>query len=76
MSATVQAHKEAPKGLEYVAMIVNAALDHYSWRNLTSLCGAIILVFAFAETIVENYSTPPTIASDTSHADPVLIKVG
>ncbi|MEM6650727.1 MAG: peptidylprolyl isomerase, partial [Pseudomonadota bacterium] len=38
--------------------------------------GAIILVFAFAETIVENYSTPPTIASDTSHADPVLIEVG
>jgi peptidyl-prolyl cis-trans isomerase C len=68
--------RASPSGLEYVAMVVNAALDSVSLRDVMTIAGAAILLCAAAEEAVDGPLAMPAPQPALEDVDPVLVEVG
>ncbi|WOI52458.1 peptidyl-prolyl cis-trans isomerase [Parvularcula sp. LCG005] len=68
--------RESPRGLEYVAMIVAAAMDAIDIRDIFVAGAAMVLMTAAGNEIVGQSWIEPVMMVEPSDPDPVLMEVG
>lgn len=73
---TAISHRESPRGLEYLAMLFSAWLDHLSFKDIVVVGGAAVLLVSAATEAIEGPLAQPAPDPVLSLQDPVLAEVG